>query len=79
MRSQDWAAALLVGIPLVAGQRRYADFQAPLEQDDDVVAANFPDVEDIELLSPAFLDPESVPEGFSNGTSSATLQVDQGQ
>ncbi|KAK7983156.1 short chain dehydrogenase reductase [Apiospora arundinis] len=44
-------------------------------KDSDLVAQNFPDV-DIELLSPAFLNPKSVPERFSNGTEGPTDHVD---
>ncbi len=43
----------------------------PVDQDSDAIAENFPDV-DIELLSPAFLYPETVPEGFANGTAGPT-------
>ncbi|KAF4120923.1 Zinc carboxypeptidase [Geosmithia morbida] len=53
----------------------YADNQAPLNRDSPQVAANFPEVvEGIELLSPAFVSPKSVPEGFANGTSGPTSQ-----
>lgn len=81
MYSQAFTVACLVaaGLPLAAGQRGYANILAPLEKDDDVVAENFPDVEDIELLSPAFINPDSVPEDFTNGTSTSTPLDDLGQ
>jgi hypothetical protein len=57
----------------------YANRQAPLQKDDDLVSELFEDVEGIELLSPAFLNPENVPDGWENGTASATLQLHQGK
>lgn len=72
-------ACLHLSLPLVHAQSRYADFQAPLEKDSDIVSANFPDVEGVELLSPAFLSPEGIPEGFYNGTSTATPLLTQGK
>ncbi|KAH7367442.1 carboxypeptidase [Plectosphaerella cucumerina] len=44
---------------------------APVEKDNDAVSRNYPEV-DVELLSPAFLNPETVPEGFANGTAGPT-------
>lgn len=41
-------------------------------KDSDVVAQAFPEVEGIELLSPAFLNPEGVPDRFENGTQGPT-------
>jgi hypothetical protein len=49
----------------------YGDNYTPVSKDDDAIARNFPDI-DIDLLSPAFLNPETVPEGFANGTSGPT-------
>jgi hypothetical protein len=49
----------------------YGDKYTPVSKDDDTIARNFPDI-DIDLLSPAFLNPETVPEGFANGTSGPT-------
>jgi hypothetical protein len=40
----------------------YGDNYTPVSKDDDAIARNFPDI-DIDLLSPAFLNPETVPEG----------------
>ncbi|KAH6685441.1 carboxypeptidase [Plectosphaerella plurivora] len=50
----------------------YADNQLSLQQDPPLVDALFPDVPDIELLSPAFADPSSVPDSFAAGTSGPT-------
>lgn len=49
----------------------------PVDQDDEAIAKNFPDV-DIDLLSPTFLDPESIRPGFDNGTANPTYQKDMG-
>jgi hypothetical protein len=73
--------AALVGFGLsgtVTAQRAYADFQAPLERDNEAVSAKFPDIEGVELLSPSFLNPKNVADGFANGTSTPLSQVDQG-
>ncbi|KAJ3535471.1 hypothetical protein NM208_g7119 [Fusarium decemcellulare] len=66
-------AISLVWASLVSAQYRYADNQDPLEKDPQHVAAHFPDV-DVDLFSPAFLDPDSVPEAFTNGTVGPTSQ-----
>ncbi|KAK7994650.1 hypothetical protein PG991_016238 [Apiospora marii] len=50
---------------------QYGENWLPTVKDSELVAQNFPDV-DIELLSPAFLDPQSVPSRFSNGTEGPT-------
>ncbi|KAK8121570.1 hypothetical protein PG984_010240 [Apiospora sp. TS-2023a] len=50
---------------------KYGENWLPTVKDSDLVAQNFPDV-DIELLSPAFLDPQSVPSRFANGTEGPT-------
>ena len=51
----------------------YANNQSPTVVDTPQVAANFPDV-DVELLSPAFINPGGVPATFANGTSGPTPQ-----
>ncbi|KAM0323630.1 hypothetical protein ACHAQA_008565 [Verticillium albo-atrum] len=74
MRFGDTVAmALLQGAHLATAQR-YADNQAPTIKDEPHVAANFPEV-DIEVLSPAFVSPETVPSGFKNGTAPPTDQA----
>ncbi|KAH7308664.1 carboxypeptidase [Stachybotrys elegans] len=47
----------------------------PVDQDSEAIARNFPDV-DLELLSPAFINPELVRDGFDNGTSNPTSHKD---
>ncbi|TEA18541.1 Carboxypeptidase 2 [Colletotrichum sidae] len=56
------------------GKTKYADNQVPVSKDSDLVSALFPDV-DVELLSPAFANPESIPAGWSNGTAGPTDQA----
>lgn len=71
--SQTLATALLQAVA-VSSQLIYADNQEPTNKDSPQVAKNFPHVDSIELLSPSFLDPDTVPAGFSNGTSGPTDQ-----
>lgn len=64
-------------LPVLAGLAagdRYASNQNPTVIDAPQVAANFPDVEGVKLLSPAFTDPGNVPSTFANGTSGPTSQ-----
>lgn len=49
----------------------YGDNYTPVNKDDEAISRNYPDI-DIDLLSPAFLNPETIPEGFANGTSGPT-------
>lgn len=49
----------------------YGDNYTPVNKDDEAISRNYPDI-DIDLLSPAFLNPETVPPGFANGTSGPT-------
>lgn len=54
----------------------YADNREPLTKDEPLVAALFPEP-NVTLLSPAFISPDTVPEGFASNlappTNSATL------
>ncbi|KAI0433522.1 carboxypeptidase [Xylaria sp. FL1042] len=50
---------------------QYGENHAPVEKDEDLVAAHFPDSDQV-LLSPAFLDPQNVLAGFKNGTDGPT-------
>ena len=56
----------------VTGQLVYANNQVDVTKDDDKVAANFPSLPEIDLFSPAFTCPQTVPASFSNGTSGPT-------
>lgn len=51
---------------------------APVERDNEAISRNYQDV-DIELLSPAFLNPETIPDGFANGTSGPTDDATLGE
>lgn len=72
------AGLLSLWAGLANAQGHYADNQADLVQDNERAAANFPDVDGVELLSPAFLDTKSVPAGFANGTSGPTDEATMG-
>ncbi|KAJ4262874.1 hypothetical protein NW762_006487 [Fusarium torreyae] len=51
--------------------KTYGENHVQVRKDSELVAANFPDV-DIDLLSPAFANPDTVPSGFANGTEGPT-------
>jgi hypothetical protein len=57
---------------------QYASNIRPVIVDPPQVAANFPDINGIQLLSPAFINPENVPATFANGTSGPTPQINLG-
>ncbi|GJC79831.1 carboxypeptidase 2 [Colletotrichum liriopes] len=73
MRVLDSLAFGLFHAGLASAQTKYADNQVPVTRDSELVSKLFPDV-DVELLSPAFASPETVPEEWSNGTSGPTDQ-----
>jgi hypothetical protein len=84
MRFQNIAAALSpLAFGLVNAQSEdappgYANSRVTLLKDDNVTAQNFPEI-DIELLSPYFLNTDIAPEGWKNGSASATPQFEQGK
>ena len=51
--------------------KTYGWNHAPVQKDSPLVSENFRDV-NVELLSPAFTDPETVNPGWSNGTQGPT-------
>lgn len=67
-----FAASLLSLTFLEVSGAWYGNNHAPVRRDNEFVAANFENVEGYELLSPAFLNPSSVPAGFENGTNGPT-------
>lgn len=77
MRFHNSPALGLLGGAGLATAVGYADNQVPTLKDDPDVAANFPDI-DLEILSPAFLSPETIPDGFENGTAGPTDQATLG-
>jgi hypothetical protein len=76
--SQKTPLALFLLYATKAIADRYASNIRPVVIDAPQVAANFPDIEGIQLQSPAFLSPENVPATFANGTSGPTPQRDLG-
>ncbi|UPK96953.1 hypothetical protein LCI18_007888 [Fusarium solani-melongenae] len=67
----------LIGLSVVsvASATQYGYNHVPTQKNTDLVAANFKDV-DIDLYSPAFLNPDKIQTGFSEGTQGATSQDD---
>lgn len=61
----------------IAQAQSYANNSRSHVPDNPLVAAAFPDV-DIELLSPAFLNPETIPAGFAENTAGPTDQATLG-
>lgn len=61
-----------------AAQFAYANNQVTVDQDEDHVASNFPEVAGVELYSPSFVSPDTVPGGFTNGTSGPTDEATLG-
>lgn len=64
----------LVGLSLLASAQatKYGYNHVVVRRDTDAIAANFQDIEGVDLLSPAFLNPETIPAGFSDGTKGPT-------
>lgn len=58
---------------------RYADNQVKVVKDSDAASAHFKDLDGIELYSPAFVTPDSVPAQFENGTSGPTNGATMGK
>lgn len=58
---------------VVLGQVIYAENTRPFTPDSPAVSANFPEP-NITLYSPAFYDPDTVADGFSNGTAAPTSE-----
>lgn len=66
LKRLTFSAVLISARSIVADS--YAYNQNPTIIDTPQVAANFPAIEGVDLLSPAFVDPGGVPETFANGT-----------
>ncbi|OTA89999.1 hypothetical protein M434DRAFT_373259 [Hypoxylon sp. CO27-5] len=71
--SNRWAQSqsLLLICSALVGAVKYGENHAPVEKDEELVAANFPDTNET-LFSPAFVNPRSVLPGFGNGTDGPT-------
>lgn len=61
-----------------ASRTTYGNNELVVDFDNDLISRNYQDV-DIQLLSPAFTNPGSVPPGFSNGTSGPTPDHEMGK
>ena len=70
---------LVAGVATVRAQLQYGENQRGTRKDSDIVSKVFPDIEDVEILSPAFLRPESLPPGWSNGTDGPTDDSEMGE
>jgi hypothetical protein len=58
---------------------QYGENQRGTIKDSEIVAQAFPDVEGIQLLSPAFLRPNFTPPGWTNGTDGPTDDAEMGK
>lgn len=67
------AALLCLGSSVLAQSpgATYGDNASPVERDSEAITRNYPDI-DVPLLSPAFTNPETIPEGWYQGTSQPT-------
>jgi hypothetical protein len=66
-------ATLLSAASVTAQGLSYAGNSVPTVRESEAVAANFPD-KDVDIYSPAFLMPDTVPDEFTNGTMGPTSQ-----
>ena len=70
---------LLLGAASAFAQLQYGNNERVTTKDSATVADAFPEVEGKELLSPAFLRPESTPPGWENGTEGPTSLAEMGK
>jgi hypothetical protein len=73
------ALAPFLCLASLASAATYGYNHVPLRKDSETVAGAFPDVDNIQLLSPAFLTPDVRLPGFSNGTQGPSSQDDLGK
>lgn len=71
--------SVLLGLASAVSAVKYGYNHVTTEKDSDIVNKAFPDVDDIELLSPAFLTPDVRLPGFSDGTQGPSSQEDMGR
>lgn len=71
---------LLLGLGLTSSAQavKYGNNHVPVRRDSPVIEAAFPDP-NVTLLAPAFLQPESVQERFSNGSQGPTGHWEMGE
>ncbi|CAP86313.1 hypothetical protein E8E15_004785 [Penicillium rubens] len=70
------STGLLLGLTSVVSAVTYGYNHVPVTKDPEIVAGAFEDVDDIKLLSPAFLTPNVRLPGFTNGTQGSSSQDD---
>lgn len=73
------STGLLLGLTSVVSAVTYGYNHVPVIKDTEIVAGAFEDVDDIKLLSPAFLTPNVRLPGFTNGTQGSSSQDDMGE
>lgn len=77
---QRFALAALTPYLLHAqAQSTYGNNSLRVTKDSEIVASAFPEVEGVDLIAPAFTNPESLPAGWDNGTSGPTDLYELGQ
>lgn len=59
-------------------QATYGDNHLEVAKDSDIVASAFPDIKGVNLIAPAFVNPQTVPVSFQNGTSGPTSLYELG-
>lgn len=72
------SSGLLFGLASLASAVQYGYNHAKVLPDSEIVERAFKDV-DIDLLSPAFQDPDVIQSGFANGTQGPSSQDDMGK
>ncbi|KAE8381223.1 hypothetical protein BDV26DRAFT_101750 [Aspergillus bertholletiae] len=70
------STGLSLGLASMASAVKYGYNHVPLVKDTEIVAGAFENVNDIHLLSPAFVTPDVRLPGFSNGTQGSSSQND---
>lgn len=72
------STGLFLGLASMASAVTYGYNHVPVTKDSETVAGAFANVDDIQLLSPAFLTPDDRLPGFTNGTQGPSSQDDLG-
>lgn len=73
------STGLFLGLASVASAVTYGYNHVPVTKDSETVARAFENIDDIKLLSPAFLTPDIRLPGFTNGTQGPSSQDDVGE
>ncbi|KAF9888942.1 hypothetical protein FE257_008111 [Aspergillus nanangensis] len=70
------SAGLTLGLASMVSAVKYGYNHVPVIRDSEIVAGAFENVDDVKLLSPAFVTPDIRLPGFSNGTQGSSSQED---